>query len=109
MTTRLIVQHLTDNTVQVHLQRPGHLLPEPAGAPVPFAPPLTAKENADLRWYLEDYLRIPTAVYGEQGAAIEAQLPEWGERLFDALFGPGKPGRDAYQKALSAREPPSLV
>ena len=108
MTARLIVQDL-GGSIQVQLHHPGHIVPEPAGAPIPFAPPLTAEEREDLRWYLEDYLRIPVAVYQDRGRAIEGRLADWGHRLFDALFGPGRPGRDAYIAAMAGREPPALV
>ena len=50
---------------------------------------------------LERYLMAPFAQYAERGAAIEGKLRDWGEALFNALFGPGLPGRDAY---LQARE-----
>ncbi|RJF82061.1 CHAT domain-containing protein [Azospirillum cavernae] len=108
MTTRLIVQE-QGGQIQVSLHRAGHMLPDPAGDSVAFQNPLTAEERADLRWYLEDYLSIPVAVYGERGAEIESRLDGWGERLFDALFGPGKPGRDAYQKAMETAGPELLL
>ncbi|MER6360727.1 tetratricopeptide repeat protein [Kitasatospora sp. NPDC001527] len=56
----------------------------------------TALEN--LRWYLEEYLRTPFGAYGERGPHIARQLPDWGARMFTALFGDG-PGRDAYLRA----------
>lgn len=101
MPTRLIVQE-TDGTVQVLLQREGQVLPEPAGPAVPFASPLTPREREDLRWYLEDYLEAPYAVYQDRGTTIADQIQPWGVRLFDALFGAGQPGRDAYLNARAA-------
>jgi tetratricopeptide (TPR) repeat protein len=88
--------------VQVLLHSAGQLLPEPAGESEPFEFPLSAQEREDLRWYLEDYLVAPYAVYEERGQAIEGLLQSWGERLFDAVFGLGRPGRDAYVKARAA-------
>jgi len=82
--------------VSVRWLAEGQLRPEAPGEPEPFASPLTEEELEDLRWYLEDYLRAPYAVYEDRGREIEARLPELGERLFDSLFGQGKAGRDAY-------------
>jgi hypothetical protein len=84
----------------VLLDREGQIRPEPYGAPIPFEIPLTPQEREDLRWYLEDYLEAPYAVYKDRGSTIAGKIPQWGRRLFDAVFGPGKPGRDAYSQAL---------
>ena len=98
MSTRLIVQE-DHGAVQVFLHREGQVVPEAAGGAVPFEEPLSAQEREDLRWYLEDYLLAPYAVYEERGEAIAGRIPAWGERLFAAVFGPSRPGRDAYLKA----------
>jgi len=98
MPTRLIVQE-NDGSIQVLLQREGQILAEAAGPAVPFESPLSPREREDLRWYLEDYLEAPYAVYRDRGAAIAEQIQPWGVQLFESLFGPGKPGRDAYVKA----------
>jgi tetratricopeptide (TPR) repeat protein len=66
-----------------------------ATSPFAVAWPLTDAELADLRWYFEDYLRAPFAVYENRGQRVAEALPRWGRTLFDALFGAG-PGRDAY-------------
>ena len=47
--------------------------------------PLQSDELEDLRWYLEDYLSTPFAVYGERGPQIADNLPEWGKRLGTAI------------------------
>lgn len=57
--------------------------------------PLGSDELEDLRWYLEDYLGAPFAVYEDRGSRIAERLPHWGQALFTALFGSG-PARDAY-------------
>jgi hypothetical protein len=98
MPHRLIVQEGAGQ-VEVSLQWEGQPVAEPAGPAVPFAPPLTPAEREDLRWYLEDYLEAPYAVYEDRGAAVADALPGWGVRLFDALFGLGLSARDAYQRA----------
>src|SRR3954451_13896795 len=61
-----------------------------------FAPPLTAEELEDLRWYVEDYLRAPYAVWEERGQAVSNRLDLYGHKLFDSLFAIGRPGRDAF-------------
>jgi hypothetical protein len=99
MPTRLILQE-ADGQVQVLLHRDGHLLPEPSGPSLPFEPPLSPEEREDLRWYLEDYLDAPYAVYQDRGSTIAKTIPVWGERLFEAVFGAGK-GQKAY---IQARE-----
>jgi hypothetical protein len=71
----------------------------PAGEPFEFENPLTARQREDLRWYLEDYLQAPFAVYEERGEQVQSQLVSWGEALFAALFGPGRQARDAYLRA----------
>lgn len=52
----------------------------------PFEWPLEVAALRDLRWYLEDYLRAPLGVWQERGPAIQARLPEWGGKIFDAVF-----------------------
>ncbi len=100
MATRLIVEE-HDGKVQVALHRDGHISAEPFGDEAPFNAVLEPQELEDLRWYLEDYLPAPYAVWEEKGIELQAQLPSWGQRLFQALFGPGMPGRDAY---IAARQ-----
>ncbi len=99
MVNRLIVQEHSDGRVAVALQRAGQLVAEPAGEPIAFAAPLDAAAREDLRWYLEDYLTAPFGVYEERGPAIAGRMSGWGEALFEALFGAGKPGRDAAYSA----------
>ncbi|HEX5716908.1 MAG TPA: CHAT domain-containing protein [Thermoanaerobaculia bacterium] len=101
MPTRLIVQE-NAGSVQVLLDREGQIIPEAFGSANLFESPLTAEECEDLRWYLENYLETPFAVYQDRGAAISEKIPVWGERLFSAIFGTGKPGRDAYLNARAA-------
>jgi len=97
MSNRLIVQE-DNGRVMVALLRAGQFSPE-ASQPFDFAPPLKTEQLEDLRWYLEDYLGAPFAVYEERGQTIASQLNNWGEALFLALFGPGKPGHDPYLRS----------
>jgi hypothetical protein len=99
MTHRLMVAEQADGRVAVALQRSGQMFPEAAGDAVPFVSPFGVAEREDIRWYLEDYLIAPYAVYEERGRNVEACLPEWGKALFESLFGAGKPGHDAYLKS----------
>ena len=92
---RLVVDVGTDGRVGVSVQWDGMAVAEAAGEPVEWASPLGVDELEDLRWYLEDYLRVPFAVYEQRGARVEAALAGWGEALFASVFGAGA-ARDAY-------------
>lgn len=98
MGNRLIIREVEAGRVSVELWRAGQALPEPAGEPAPFSSPLDAAAREDLRWYLEDYLQAPYAVYQERGQSIADTLDHWGEALFATLFAAGKPS-GAYTKA----------
>src|SRR5713226_7190977 len=98
MRDRLVVQE-QDGRVTVAYQRAGQVIPEPASAPFEFACPLTAAQRENLRWYLEEYLTAPYAVYEERGQTIQGQLNGWGEALFNAIFGRERPAHDAYVRA----------
>ncbi|MEM6682775.1 MAG: CHAT domain-containing protein, partial [Pseudomonadota bacterium] len=87
--------------VRVSYRRDGADDAQTYGNPVPFTSPISAEDLADYSWYLERYLVAPFAQYAERGATIEAKLRDWGQALFNAVFGPGLSGRDAY---LQARE-----
>src|SRR4051812_46498155 len=95
MPNRLLIDDVGGGLVRVGFRRSGQDFEE-WGEPVGFKPPFSAAEREDLRWYLEDYLTAPFAVYEERGRAVQARLVEWGRALFEAVFGAGKPGRDAY-------------
>jgi len=91
---RLLVDVDGDGRVSVW-QSLADEVPSPVGEPMTVASPLSAEELEDLRWYVEDYLRVPFGVYEQRGADIADRLPDWGRRLFAAVFGSG-PARDAY-------------
>ena len=104
MPDSLIVEEVSSGQVRVSLRRGGTV---DAYELVEFVAPFDAAMLEDLRWYLEDHLIAPFAVYEERGLQIRARLRQWGEALFDSIFGAGKPGRDAY---LQAREgDPELI
>jgi tetratricopeptide (TPR) repeat protein len=93
VTNRLIVDLAENGTARICQAVSGE--PLVTGDPVPFVWPLDADTIEDLRWYLEDYLLAPFAVYEGRGTRIEAELPGWGESLFASVFGSGA-ARDAY-------------
>jgi hypothetical protein len=100
---RLFLEELSDGRVAVGLRRTGQDFDEVFGDPVAFDPPLGVAEREDLRWYLEDYLQMPFAVYEQRGQAVQTKLAEWGRALFESVFGPGKPGRDAICRRARVR------
>ncbi|MCP4702171.1 MAG: toll/interleukin-1 receptor domain-containing protein, partial [Gammaproteobacteria bacterium] len=51
-----------------------------------FTAPLGPIERGELSWYLEHYFVWPVGVFKERGAAVEAQLPEWGKLLYNAAM-----------------------
>ncbi|MCX5801141.1 MAG: tetratricopeptide repeat protein [Candidatus Eisenbacteria bacterium] len=102
MPNRLIVQEQAGR-IRVFLHRKGQVSPEQFGTELSFSSPLTQENLEDLRWYLEEYLRAPFAVWENRGLAIQTELRRWGEQLFEAVFGTGKPGRDAYVQARESR------
>jgi len=53
-----------------------------------FTAPLGIIEAEELRWYLEEYFVWPVGIFKERAERIEAQLPKWGERLYQSAFTP---------------------
>ncbi|MBF0326665.1 MAG: tetratricopeptide repeat protein [Alphaproteobacteria bacterium] len=100
MSNRLIL-HEQDNAIHVVWQPDGKG-EVTRSASVAFTPALTKEDREDLRWYLEDYLRAPFAVYEDRGQTIRSQLDALGQGLFASLFGAGKPGNEAYRNAIAA-------
>ncbi|MFB7380952.1 tetratricopeptide repeat protein [Kitasatospora purpeofusca] len=98
MVERLVVDLHADGRMLVTEQPSGDVSPAPAVDAGWLRRPLADAPMESLRWYLEDYLRTPLGAYGERGPQIARQLPDWGTRVFSALFGTG-PGRDAYLRA----------
>jgi hypothetical protein len=92
---RLVVDVGSDGQVGVSVQLDGDLTAEPVGERVGWAAPLDARTLEDVRWYLEDYLRAPFAVYEQRGTQVVVALAGYGEALFSSVFGAGA-ARDAY-------------
>jgi tetratricopeptide (TPR) repeat protein len=51
-----------------------------------FESPIGIIEAEDIRWYLEQYLIWPSELFQKRARAIEANLPQWGRAIYDALF-----------------------
>ena len=51
-----------------------------------FNNPLTDKDLAEIRWYLEQYWYWPSDIDQERARKVEGKLPEWGKAIFDAVF-----------------------
>ena len=51
-----------------------------------FAFELTAQDEADLRWYLEDYLQWPQDPAPAIAARVEKRMQEVGTELFRSIF-----------------------
>jgi len=52
-----------------------------------FINPLTDRDLADIRWYLEQYYYWPSDIDRDRARLVEGNLPKWGKALFDAIFG----------------------
>ncbi|WP_204138029.1 tetratricopeptide repeat protein [Halomicronema sp. CCY15110] len=59
-----------------------------------FTAPLGPVELEEIRWYIEKYYQWPTGVFKQRATGTEAQLPQWGQALYQAAT-----------LAESAREP----
>ena len=106
MADRLLVDLGEDGWVSVGTWLDGEL--PAAGKPGELAWPLAGEALEDLRWYLEDYLRMPFGVWEDRGPQVESVLAEWGQAVFSSVFGVG-PARDAYVRMRARRGPVELV
>jgi hypothetical protein len=92
----LRINHI-DDSIQLFWQR-GHSAPRFA-PPVTFEHPFDSKVLADLRWYLEEYLRFPYGLEPENAKKIELKLQAWGQQLFDLVFRSSEKAREFFQEA----------
>jgi hypothetical protein len=104
LTERLLVDIDAHGRTSVLVWPEGEL-PGPAGEPFDLVWPLDQDALEDFRWYLEDYLRLPTAVYEDRGGRIADGLAGWGTAIFESLFGGTGGARDAYLKARTRGGP----
>jgi hypothetical protein len=96
MMNRLTIQH-TENRVQLLWQK-GNSIPRYA-EPVPFSHPFDNEALAEIRWYLEEYLKFPYGIEPEKANALEQKLQAWGEELFNLAFRSTEKGRQFFQEA----------
>jgi hypothetical protein len=108
MADRLVVDLTDQDQVAVSTWPAGDLAPSPVGEPQPLQLPLDKEALEDLRWYVEDYLRVPYGVYEQRGPQVAARLRDWGHTLFAALFGT-EPARLAYAALRPGAETELLV
>ena len=100
----LRINHEGDS-IQLSWQR-GQSNPRPAPA-VAFEHPFKNQPDkkpeeqplAQLRWYLEEYLRFPYGIYPDKAAEIEQKFQDWGEQLFDLVFRSSEKAREFFQAA----------
>ncbi|MBB2949027.1 GTPase SAR1 family protein, partial [Actinoplanes lutulentus] len=109
MTDRLLIDLSDDSRVTVSaLGDVAGELPEPA-EPFLLDWPWDAADAEELRWYLEDYLRNPYAVYQDRGERAAQRLTEWGRAAFTAVFDGSRAARDAYVKLRLQGGPVEVV
>ncbi len=85
MPAKLMIQERRGR-ISISFHDLGDIESEETEISIPFEPLIKAKELEKIRWYLEDFLGTPFAVWEEQGTSIEELLPEWGQRLFECIF-----------------------
>ena len=95
----LRINHI-DDSIQLFWQR-GYSAPRFA-PPATFEHPFDSKTLADLRWYLEEYLRFPYGLEPENAKKIEQKLQAWGQQLFDLVFRSSEKAREFFQEATRA-------
>jgi len=71
-----------------------------------FTAPLGPIEADELRWYLERYYLWPTGVFQSRAEHIAAQLPLWGQALYQAVSSTlsAQEVLNAWQQAASSAE-----
>ncbi|MEH2282867.1 MAG: tetratricopeptide repeat protein [Nostoc sp.] len=86
-----------DDKIRLSWQR-GYESPRLASE-VPFQQPFDKKNAAELRWYLEDYLKFPYGIFPDDAVKIEQKLQQWGQQLFELVFRSTEKGREFFQEA----------
>ncbi|WP_334855475.1 tetratricopeptide repeat protein, partial [Nostoc sp.] len=86
-----------DDKIQLSWQR-GYESPRFASE-VAFQQPFDKENAAELRWYLEDYLKFPYGIFPDNAVKIEQKLQHWGQQLFELVFRSTEKGREFFQEA----------
>jgi len=92
----LRINHEGDS-IQLSWQR-GQSTPRTAPS-VAFKHPFDQEKLADLRWYLEEYLRFPYGIFPDNATKIEQKFQDWGEELFELVFRCSEKAREFFQAA----------
>ncbi|WP_334728868.1 tetratricopeptide repeat protein [Nostoc sp.] len=92
----LRITHQNDK-IQLSWQR-GYESPRFASE-VAFQQPFNKENAAELRWYLEDYLKFPYGIFPDNAVKIEQKLQHWGQQLFELVFRSTEKGREFFQEA----------
>ena len=99
MMPTLRIKQTTETTgnyrVEVALDGDG-LAPQIATAS--FAFDMTAQDQEDLRWYLEDYLQFPHEPAPTIAARIEQRMADIGTTLFEKVFQTDRQSRDLWAR-----------
>ncbi|MEH2463182.1 tetratricopeptide repeat protein [Nostoc sp.] len=86
-----------DDKIQLSWQR-GYESPRFASE-VGFQQPFDEENAAELRWYLEDYLKFPYGIFPDNAVKIEQKLQHWGQQLFELVFRSTDKAREFFQEA----------
>ena len=70
---------------------------EVTSRPFRFTAPIGQIEQDELHWYLEKYYQWPVGLFRERAERTEAQLPQWGAKLFAEVL--DKPACQAVKAA----------
>lgn len=93
---RFQISHEGD-LIQLFWQR-GQTTPRSAPS-VRFEHPFDAEALAELRWYLEEYLRFPYGLEPEKAKQTEQKFQAWGQQLFELVFPRTTKAWDFFQQA----------
>lgn len=96
VTNWLRITHQSE-TIQLSWQR-GYESPRLAPE-IGFQQPFDKENAAELRWYLEDYLKFPYGIFPDNAVKIEQKLQHWGQQLFELVFRSTEKGREFFQEA----------
>lgn len=98
MLTLRLTQHAesTPGKYRIGVRLEGAGAPRTTEAPLEFA--MSAQDQEDLRWYLEDYLQFPLDPAPQIAARVEERMAEIGDTLFRAVFHANDDARDLWAK-----------
>lgn len=96
MPTLRLIQTRIDSSqrFQVRVEWDGEAPPASATATVELE--MTERDQADIQWYMEDYLLQPYAPEKQIAARIEARMRQIGEELFTRTFQGSEDARDLW-------------